>query len=241
MPVLTASSSPFVVSLHGRDQYHRMIDANIVAEEDHVEMIDGELFKMRVIVDGLSAPYRFSPEQVRSLIKNGIVTEDEADELPVGENPSDMSRKPPHDCTLDLVMEALRDVLPKGWRCRGQSAVTLKTGEPEPDLAVVQGSARDFYTRHPVPGDIAIVIEVSYRTLKNDRTRKLRTYARNGISIYWIVNVKGRQIEVYTNPITPPSGEPFYGTRTDYKPGQKVPVMIAGAEVGRVLVSNLAI
>ncbi len=131
------------------------------------------------------------------------------------------------------------------WRCRGQSAVTLATGESEPDLlAVVRGLARDFYTRHPVPGDIAIVIEVSYRTLKNDRTHENcgRTLMRNGISIYWIVNVKvAVKSGVYTNPITPPSGEPFYGTRTDYKPGQKVPVMIAGAEVGRVLVSNLVI
>jgi hypothetical protein len=187
----------------------------------------------------MSVPYRFSPEQIARLVEYGIVTENESEDLPSGENPPDMSRKPPHDCTLDLVLDALRDVLPKGWRCRGQSAVTLATGEPEPDLAVVRGSARDFQNRHPATGDIAFVVEVSYRSLRNDRTRKLRTYVRNGISIYWIVNVESRQIEVYTDPVVTESGEPFYRTRVDYIPGQDVPVFVEGEEVGRVAVTQM--
>jgi hypothetical protein len=216
-----------------------MIDAEILSEDDHVELIDGELFKFRVLVDGLSTPFRFSPKRVSQLVDLGIVSADDAECLPTGENPPDMSRDPQHDATIDLIIDVLRDVLPRGWRCRGQSAVTLGTGEPEPDLAVVRGSARDFGNRHPNSGDIAVVIEVAYHTLRNDRTRKLRTYARNGVAVYWIVDVKGRQVEVHTDPTQPPNGESFYATRTVVTIDQAVPLIIEGRDLGPIPASQL--
>jgi Uma2 family endonuclease len=43
-------------------------------------------------------------------------------------------------------------------------------------------------------------MEVADVTLRRDRGPKLRSYARAGIPTYWIVNVKARQVEVYTSP-----------------------------------------
>jgi Uma2 family endonuclease len=46
------------------------------------------------------------------------------------------------------------------------------SSEPQPDLAVVRGTARDYVDRHPVSA--ALVVEVSDTSLDYDRTKKAR-------------------------------------------------------------------
>jgi Uma2 family endonuclease len=46
-----------------------------------------------------------------------------------------------------------------------------------------------------------LLVEVSDSTLKKDRGRKARLYARSGIRDYWIVNIKERTIEVHRDPL----------------------------------------
>ncbi|WP_295440623.1 Uma2 family endonuclease [uncultured Thiodictyon sp.] len=70
--------------------------------------------------------------------------------------------------------------------------------EPEPDLCVVPGVPRDYANSHPTQA--LLVIEVSDSTLEYDRTAKAAAYARNGIPEYWILNVRGRVLEVLTRP-----------------------------------------
>ena len=118
-----------------------------------------------------------------------------------------MSRNPPHDSTLDRLEDLIRALLPAGWRLRGQKGVALATGQPEPDVAVVLGPAARYDDHHPGPGEIALVAEVSETTLPVDRGPKMRAYSRAGIPVYWIVNLVDRQVEVYTDPVTPPGGE----------------------------------
>ncbi len=62
----------------------------------------------------------------------------------------------------------------------------------------------------------------------------VRVYGRAGIPIYWIVNLVDRLIEVYSDPR--PDG---YATRTDYLPGQYVPVVLDGKVVGQIAVDDL--
>jgi Uma2 family endonuclease len=65
--------------------------------------------------------------------------------------------------------------------------------EPEPDLAVL----REPLGRHkPTAGDSVLVIEVSDRTLRFDRERKLPAYRRGGVDAVWIVNIPDRQLEI---------------------------------------------
>ena len=61
-----------------------------------------------------------------------------------------------------------------------------------------------------------------------------RTYGPAGIPVYWIVNLSGRRVEVYTGPC--PDG---YATRTDYLPGMHVPLVIDGTIVGQIAVDDL--
>jgi Uma2 family endonuclease len=84
--------------------------------------------------------------------------------------------------------------------------------------------------------DIGLVIEISAATLAEDRTDMGRVYATGGIPYYWIVNLIDTQVEVYTDP-DPAAGR--YGNRVDFLPGQDVPVIIDGQEVGRIAVLDL--
>ena len=99
--------------------------------------------------------------------------------------------------------EAARDhlgrILPPGWFIRGKSPVRIpEFDEPEPDLAIIRGSWEMYRTRHPEPADIVLLVEVSDSTLARDRGEKRAAYARGRISVYWIINLVDRQVEVYS-------------------------------------------
>jgi Uma2 family endonuclease len=87
----------------------------------------------------------------------------------------------------------------------------------------------------PTAADCCLVVEVSDRSLATDRGKKLQGYGRAGIPVYWIVNVKGHQVEVYTDP--DPAGG--YRSRAAYRPGDQVLVIIDGQVVGQIAVTDL--
>ncbi len=181
---------------------------------------------------------RFTVAEYHRLIQLGVLTEGENVELLDGFLVHKMSRNPPHDTVLQLLMAVLPPRLPAGWTLRMQSAVTLSASEPEPDGAVVRGGPRTYVTRHPGPADFGIVIEVADSTLAGDRADKQRLYAQDGLPEYWIVNLVDRQVEVYTNP-RPAAAPPSYATRTDYPVGGAVPLALGGATVASVPVADL--
>jgi Uma2 family endonuclease len=125
-----------------------------------------------------------------------------------------------------------------GWHCRSQSATTTADSEPEPDLAVIRGSERDYLTRHPGPADMALAVEVSESSLPRDRSHKTRIYARAAVPVYWIINLVDLQVEVYTDP-TGPDPAPVYRTRRDYRPGDLVPFVMDGRELGPIPTQDL--
>jgi len=73
--------------------------------------------------------------------------------------------------------------------------------EPQPDIALLH-YREDFYCNaHPRAEDIYLLIEVADSTLRYDRTVKLPLYAQAGIPEVWIVNVEGKALEVYQQPV----------------------------------------
>lgn len=87
--------------------------------------------------------------------------------------------------------------------------------EPAPDVVLLRSDyPRDAY---PSPDSTLTVIEVADTTLDRDRSVKLPLYARAGIPEYWIVDLKGEQIEVYREPS--PSG---YLAMRIYQRGQRL-------------------
>ena len=105
---------------------------------------------------------------------------------------------PPHAITLELVEEALRTAFGTGWRIRTQSPLVLGQDlDPEPDFAVIAGTARGS-SGHPTTADL--VIEVADSSLNFDTSDKRLLYARAGIREYWVVDVNGRRLLVYRDP-----------------------------------------
>jgi Uma2 family endonuclease len=142
---------------------------------------------------------------------------------------------PPHVLSSEKLRRKLDRMLPGGWIVREDKPVQVhRTYEPLPDLAVVEGDPDTYENRHPVPADVAILIEISDATLTRDRGEKQVNYARGGISIYWIVNLIDRQVEVYTGP-----SSDGYSSCIIFKPGQSIPVVIDGVELGQIAVAEI--
>jgi Uma2 family endonuclease len=180
---------------------------------------------------------RFTVEEYHRLGEVGILTEDDRVELLEGFVVPKMIHNPPHDATVKLTDEAIRNRLPAEWHTRVQSAITTDDSEPEPDVAVVRGSIRDFAARHPGPSDIGMLAEVAESSLERDRSKR-RLYSRAGIPYYWIVNVADRQVEVYGE-ATVQGQEPDYREKQIYRVGQTVPLLLGGRHLGNIPVSDL--
>jgi Uma2 family endonuclease len=172
------------------------------------------------------------------MIDAGILTEDDDVELLEGWIVAKMARKPPHDVGVELVRGALQGQLPARWSIRSQSAITTGDSEPEPDVSVVRGAPRMYRQRHPGSADIGSVVEVSDTTLSCDRREKGRTYARAGISHYWIVNLVDGWIEAYSDP---DSGAqvPAYRQRLDHGPSDHIAFILDGQTVLTIAVADL--
>src|SRR5262249_20113394 len=131
-----------------------------------------------VLAEPVRPVHRFSVEQYHRMIEAGILTEDDRVELLEGVIVDKMTHNPPNDGTIGLLQTELLKRLPDGWVLRIQSAITLTDSEPEPDLAVSRGPWRRYLQAHPVPRDLALVVEVADATLAQDQTDKVRSYAR---------------------------------------------------------------
>lgn len=111
----------------------------------------------------------------------------------------------PHATSIQLVLKLLSDLFDKGFVVRPQMPMSFsKIDEPEPDVAVIGGSIRDFTDGHPRTA--VLLVEVAFTSLRFDRTKKLKLYAENLIQDYWIVNLKQRRLEVFRQPITSEGG-----------------------------------
>jgi Uma2 family endonuclease len=160
---------------------------------------------------------------------------DERYELIDGQPIRKPDMKPPHIWVIERLKRRLERMLPEGWFVRDDKPVEFSDFYlPRPDIAVVRGDEDTYETRYPVPADVALLVEVSISTLRDDQGEMLHVYASGGIAVYWIVNAIHRQVEVYTGP-----GPDRYATCDIYKPGQSVPVMINGAEVGQIAVNDV--
>ncbi|MEY2429573.1 MAG: hypothetical protein QOJ40_2458 [Verrucomicrobiota bacterium] len=129
----------------------------------------------------------------------------------------------------------LFNILSKGrWLTWPQNPVRLSDhSEPQPDVMLLKPSVDDYTRRHPGPGDIFLLIEVSDSTLGYDLEEKLPAYGRAGISEVWIVNLNNETIEVYREPHF--TG---YGSRTVLQSGDEaVPQAFpdAGLKVAELL------
>ncbi len=106
-------------------------------------------------------------------------------------------------------------------------------GEPELDQCIVRGAERDYLNRHPGAADVGLLVEIADTSLVADR-EMARIYGPRGISVYWIVNLRDSQIEVHTMPTAD-----GYGLLQAFVPGDEIPIVLDGVEVGRIAVNDI--
>ncbi len=111
------------------------------------------------------------------------------------------SQLTPHATCVRKTALALREVFAEGYVVDMQLPIaTTLWSEPEPDVCVAAGTPDDYADHHPGPEEIMLLVEASDTSLRKDRTKKLRAYARAGIAEYWIVNLVNDQLEVHRRP-----------------------------------------
>lgn len=179
-----------------------------------------------------------SVEQYHAMARAGILEEGAPIELLEGYLVEKMTKHPPHRVATQLVELALRQVIPTGYHTAMQEPITLEDSEPEPDVAVVQGTIRDYSERHPYAHEVPLVVEIADATLERDRYSKRRIYARAGIPCYWIVNLLDRMVEVYSEP-SGQTAHPFYFNQRSFSESESAPVEIHGQHVGVILVRSI--
>jgi Uma2 family endonuclease len=181
---------------------------------------------------------KFTVDEYDRLIEQGILTEDDRVELLEGYVVLKMPGNPPHDSSVTATHTLLSGVIPTGWVARCQVGTALSESRPEPDIAIARGTLRTYFSRHPGPADLGLVVEVSESSLDRDQQDKTRIYARDRVPVYWVVNLVDRRVEVYTDP-TGPGDDPRYHTLRVFPPGTAVPVELDRVTVGKVPVDEL--
>ncbi len=81
---------------------------------------------------------------------------------------------------------------------RVQSSIDLDDSRPEPDVTWLKPGR--YAARRPQADDVLLLIEVADSSLPSDLTEKADLYAEFGVAEYWIVDVRGKCIHVFTQP-----------------------------------------
>jgi Uma2 family endonuclease len=146
---------------------------------------------------------RWTRLQYDRLIESGVFQPGDRIELIGGELIVREPQRTPHSTAIELALDALRAAFGPGWRVRVQLPVALdEESEPEPDIAVVPGSPRDYLPSHP--SNPVLIVEAAESSLTLDREIKGSLYARAQIADYWIVNLVDHVLEVlevYRDPV----------------------------------------
>jgi Uma2 family endonuclease len=149
-----------------------------------------------VTVDTPLQLHRFTLDEYHRMAEAGIgedIRVELIDGLIVDMSPK--SRE--HDDAIEWLTEWLfSSVDRERYGIRVQSAITLETSEPEPDLVVVPRDAPRPYH----PGTAALVIEVTLSSHDRDLRQKPRMYGCAGVSEYWVVDLQRRRIVVHREP-----------------------------------------
>jgi Uma2 family endonuclease len=144
-------------------------------------------------------PRLITRAEFRKLAETDLFDEDERIELIRGVlvrvNPP--LPHPSHDATIRRLNRLL--TLAVGTRAWVSSNLSFAAGDYSqtiPDLAIVPDGTyeADF------PGEAWLLVEVALTSLSKDRKIKAPLYAECAVPEYWIVDLEGQAIEVYTEP-----------------------------------------
>lgn len=171
---------------------------------------------------------RWTRREYDRLIEVGVFRPGDPVELLGGELIVSEPQSSYHHVAITLVQDALRAALGEGWVIRNQGPIALDDeSEPEPDVSVAPGAARDYRYEHPARP--VLVVEVAQSSLGLDREHKGGLYARAHLEDYWVLNLVDRVLEVYRLPVADPDAR-FgwrYSSKEIFGPDAAVSPLIA--------------
>lgn len=157
---------------------------------------------------------RFTLSEYEKLAELGFFHEDSHIELINGEIIKMAAKGKAHETCLRNLLRELPKLIGDRATLQSQAPITLPpNSEPEPDFAIVQNRDDNYFSAHPSPADVLLVIEVSDSSLDYDQDVKLSIYAKAGISNYWIFNLVDNYLEAYSEPYQDNQGKYGYSNK----------------------------
>jgi len=103
---------------------------------------------------------------------------------------------------------------------------SIKLGEysvPQPDLMLLKPRDDYYSAQIPTASDVLLLVEISDSSLAFDQGAKRALYARHGVSEYWVVDVMGRRVYVYSEPAADAYSRALACTDDDVVSPQRLP------------------
>ena len=172
-------------------------------------------------------PYRFTREDYYRMGEAGLF-EGKRVELLDGAIVAMSPQSSPHASAVMQAQYALIRAVGSAFLVRVQLPIVLDHwSEPEPDLAVCLPDPARYQHGHPIPSQVAMVVEIALSSLAYDREQKGSAYARAGIPVYVVEDVEERVADVLSDP------DPVAGTyrRRDAKAESDLLHLPGGASV----------
>jgi Uma2 family endonuclease len=170
--------------------YHRLVEAGAL-EGVEVELLEGLLIDREP--DRGDPIHRFDTDTYNRMVATGAL-EGERVELLEGLLVAVSPHSPEHARVIEELTARLSSA--RAW-LRVQLPVEPRSGsEPEPDLALME----QIQSPHRHPQTLLLAVEVAMSSHRRDREVKAGLYAGAGVPTYWLVDVPGRAVEVYSDP-----------------------------------------
>lgn len=168
---------------------------------------------------------RFTIQEYHRLTELGFFQEGDRVELIQGELLQMADKGTAHTTVTKRLLRALGQRLGERATLQIQDPLFLApNSEPEPDIALVKNRADDYFSGHPTPEDVILVIEIADSSLRYDREVKLPLYAKSGIADYWIFNLVDNTLECYSEPYQNNRESFIYRQRRIVVPHEQVPL-----------------
>jgi Uma2 family endonuclease len=123
----------------------------------------------------------------------------------------------------------------QGW-VNSQNPLAMTDSHPQPDVAVIPGRIAD-YADHPQRA--MLIVEVSDTTLFYDTTTKAELYATAGVPEYWVLDLDGKRLLVFRDPVQLPKGLGASAYQTHFSLGSTETIAPLAVPNSNITVSDL--
>lgn len=155
---------------------------------------------MDVYLEATRPRRRFTVKEYYRLAEFGILDRDSRVELIEGDIIEMPPIGPPHASAVNELARILNAKVGEKAKVTVQSPILLgESTHPQPDVCLVK-PVDVYFHRHPEPEEVLLIIEVSDSSVEFDRSTKGRLYSRAWIPEYWLIDIPGQRVEVYSSP-----------------------------------------